>query len=400
MRTTDLIRNVRTAGLRTRSALEFKLQLVSSIALGLAALTTTVALTGCHSPGRRFNPYIPETYKPLDLSQVILTNQVGSDLLKPSTKPFTLGPGDRLEIEVLGDPLSRTATAVGPDGKIYFHLLPGIDVWGLTLAETKSVLEQRLTEFIKEPPTVGITLRGVESRRVWLLGRFTTPGVYTMPAPMTVLEAIAMAGGTMSMTGTREAGTAMTGEEIADLRRAFVMRKGQRLPVDFRKLLLEGDLAQNIYLEPDDFLYFPTATAREVTVLGAVGQPRSVPYFQGLSLVGAIAHAGGTVDEAYWNHVAILRGSLSEPYVAIVDYKDMAQGRAADVPLEAGDIVYVPYTPYRYLTRYADLIVKTFVGSVAINEGTRAVIRDAGDTRVVVPLQPVGGGATATPVVR
>ena len=331
---------------------------------------------------------------------MLLTNQVDGNLLKASEKPFTLGPGDRLELEVMGDIGSRTATTVGPDGKIYFHLLPGIDVWGLTLGETKALLEKQLTEFIKEPPTVSITLRGVESRRVWLLGRLTTPGVYNMAAPMTVLEAIAMAGGTMSMAGTREEGTAMTGEEVADLRRAFIMRKGQTLPVDFRKLLQEGDLSQNIYLEADDFIYFPTATMREVTVLGAVGQPRTVPYYEGMTLVAAIAHAQGTVDEAYWHHVALVRGSLSEPHVGIVDYKDMAQGRVPDVKLEPGDIIYVPYSPYRYLTRYADLIVRTFVGTVAINEGTRAVVRDAGQTGVVIP---VGGGSApipASPVIR
>ena len=355
------------------------------------------AVNGCYSPGKPFNPYIPETYKPLDLTQVTLTNQLEAELLKPSAKLFTLGPGDRLELEVLGDPTSRTQTSVGPDGKIYFHLLPGIDVWGLTLAETKAVLERELTQFIKEPPTVSITLRGVESKHVWLLGRLNAPGVYPMPAPMRILEAIALAGGTLSTTGTRETGAGLTGEEIADLRRSFVMRKGKVLPVDFKKLLQDGDLSQNIYLEADDFIYFPSATAREVTVLGAVGQPRSVPYQEGLSLVGVIAHAGGTADEAYVHHVAIVRGSLSEPFVGIVDYKDMATGRAPDVPVEPGDIVYVPYKPYRYLSRYADLILKTFVGSVAINEGARAVVKDAASTGVVIP---VGGGSAVAPVVR
>ena len=221
-----------------------------------------------------------------------------------------------------------------------------------------------------------------------------------MAAPMTVLEAIALAGGTMSLAGSRESGAAQTGEEIADLRRAFVMRKGKMLPVDFERLLTKGDLSQNIYLEPDDFIYFPSATAREVFVLGAVVQPRSVPYQEGLTLVAAVAHAQGLASEAYKHHVAILRGSLSEPAVGITDYKDIATGKARDVLLEPGDIVYVPYSPYRYLYRYADLIVKTFVGSVAINEGARAVIKDAGRTGVVIPIGGGSGVAPITPVTR
>jgi protein involved in polysaccharide export with SLBB domain len=314
--------------------------------------------------------------------------------LKPSGRSYVLGPGDKLELEVLGDLTTKTITTVGPDGRVYFHLLPGLDVWGLTLAETKALLEKELGQFIKDKPVVSVTLRGADSKKIWLLGRFTTPGVYSMPAPMTVLEAFALAGGTMSMAGQRDSGAAMTGEEVADLRRAFVMRHGERLPVDLQRLLTEGDLTQNIYLEPDDFIYVPTATMREVTVLGAVAQPRTIPYVQGMSLIRAIAHANGTVPEAYQHHVAIVRGSLSEPRVGIVDYRDIAMGKLPDVVLEPGDIVYVPYGPYRYLVRYADLILRTFMNTVAINEGTRAVSSDANRTGVVIPI---GGGPSAAP---
>lgn len=361
---------------------------------GGVALLGLLLLAGCIRPGPRFNPYVPRTYQETTFSQVAFTNHKASaELLKPSPAPFTLGPGDKLEMEILGDPTSKTQTTVGADGKVYFHLLPGLDVWGLTLAETKALLEKELNRFIKEQPTVSVTLRGVESRKVWLLGRFTTPGVYTMPAPMTVLEAFAIAGGTMSMAGQRDSGAALTGEEVADLRRAFVIRKGERLSVDLHRLLNEGDLSQNIYLEPDDFIYVPTATAREITVLGAVAQPRTVPYVEGMGLIHAIAHANGPAPEAYQHHVAVVRGSLSDPRVGIIDYKDIATGRMPDVKLEPGDIVYMPYGPYRYLVRYADLILRTFVNTVAINEGTQAV--DAQETSVVIPI---GGGATPAPL--
>lgn len=360
---------------------------------GLVGLVGIVLLAGCYNPGPKFNPYIPKTYTETTFSQVTVTNKVASDLLKPSPAFFTLGPGDKLELEVLGDATTKTLTTVGPDGKIYFHLLPGLDVWGLTLAETKVLIEKELAQFIKDQPVVSVTLRGVESKRVWLLGRFTAPGVFNMAAPMTILEAFAMAGGTMSMAGQRDTGGSMTGEEVADLRRAFVIRNGERLPVDFDRLLNHGDLSQNIYLQPDDFIYVPSATAREITVLGAVVQPRTVPYVEGMGLIRAIAHASGTAPEAYQHHVAIVRGSLSEPRVGIIDYKDIATGRMPDVQLEPGDIVYVPYGPYRLLVRYADLILKTFVSSVAINEGTRAVRSDFGQTGVVIPI----GGITPAP---
>jgi len=361
--------------------------------------TVLVLLAGCLNPGPKFNPYIPTTYQENTFTQVKLTNAVPqADLLKPSPSPFTLGPGDKLELELMGDLTTKTLTTVGPDGRIYFHLLQGVDVWGLTLPETKALLEKELGQFVKDQPVVLVTLRGVESKRIWLLGRFSTPGVFNLSAPTTVLEAFAMAGGLMSMAGQRDSSAAMTGQEVGDLRRAFVMRKGERLPVDLDRLINKGDLSQNIYLEPDDFVYVPSSTAKEVTVLGAVAQPRSVPYVEGMGLIQVIAHANGTVPEAYQHHVAIVRGSLSEPRVGIVDYRDIAMGKMPDVKLEAGDIVYVPYGPYRYLVRYADLVLRTFLNTVAVNEGTRAVRSDAGKAGVVIPIS--GGGTTpATSVI-
>src|SRR5277367_1905104 len=68
---------------------------------------------------------------------VTMTNHVDAELLRPASEPFTLGPGDSIEIEIVGQPITRAITAVGPDGKIYFYLLPGLDVWGLTLDQTR-----------------------------------------------------------------------------------------------------------------------------------------------------------------------------------------------------------------------------------------------------------------------
>ncbi|MDB6066365.1 MAG: Polysaccharide export protein [Pedosphaera sp.] len=352
-------------------------------------------LTGCQHPGPRFDPYAHFPGSAADLSGVTVTNQLNPDLLRPPSEPFTLGPGDRLEIEELEETNSRAISEVGPDGKIYFYLLPGLDVWGLTLPQTRSLLEQNLSQFMREPPHVSLVLRGVESRRIWLLGRVQTPGVYYMTNSTTLLEAIALAGGTQSSTGTKELAAGGVIEELADLRRSFVVRKGRALPVDFHRLVVEGDLSQNIYLEPDDFVYFPPATAKEVYVIGAVGQPRAVPYMEGMTLASAIANCYGTAKEAYLSHVAVVRGSLTEPKVAIIDYKSVIKGETPDVLLQPHDIVYVPYEPYRYLVRYVNLIVNTFASSVAINEGARAVSANFAPAGVFLPI---GGGATAIPV--
>lgn len=311
-------------------------------------------------------------------------------LLRPPAEPFTLGPGDRLEIEVLGDVATRSRLVVGPDGKIYFYVLPGLDVWGLSLADTQALLSRELKNFVREPQPIAITLRAVESQRIWVLGRLVTPGVYPLAGPTTLLEALSLAGGPVSassftsLTNASGLGTRGATDEAADLGRSFVIREGRLLPVDFNRLLREGDLSQNIYLRSDDFVYLPSAKAQEIHVLGAVRQSKTVNFTSRLTLTQAVANAGGTVKDAYTSQVAIVRGSLANPQIAIIDYKSVTRGQAADVLLEPQDIVYVPYTPYRTITRYANLVLDTFVRAVGANEGARAVSGDAEAVRVNV----------------
>src|ERR1051326_3138395 len=106
---------------------------------------------------------------------VALASKLDPGWLQPPSDPFTLGPGDRLEIEVIGDATSKTTTIVGPDGKIYFGILPGIDVWGATLTQAKALIEDGLSKYVREKPQVTIVLRGIESKRIWVLGRVQAP---------------------------------------------------------------------------------------------------------------------------------------------------------------------------------------------------------------------------------
>src|SRR5947208_11202933 len=81
----------------------------------------------------------------------VATNPVSPDahpldpaLLERPASDFTLGPGDQVDIEVLGDAATREHTQVGPDGKIYFYILPGLDVWGMTLPQTRELIANEL----------------------------------------------------------------------------------------------------------------------------------------------------------------------------------------------------------------------------------------------------------------
>ena len=335
----------------------------------LLASLAWVLVTGCESTAKHFDPRAPAEVATHFVDGVD-QNKVQPEWLRPPSAPFTLGPGDKLDIEMLGKGGGRTLVFVCPDGKIYYDLLPGVDVWGLTLSQARDLLDRQLSTYYREPQVV-VTLRAVGSKRIWVLGRLNDTGIFPLTQPTTVIGAISMAHGlfTSRFTGTTE--------ELADMEHSFVVRGGRMLPVNFKKLLREGDMSQNIYLQPDDFIYLPSALSKEIYVLGAVKQPRPLGFMDDITLAGAIAKAEGPLPNAYLSHVAIVRGSLTEPKIAVVNYHAILLGRARDIKLEPRDIIYVPTSPAEVVNKYLNLIITTFVRTVAANEGARAASKSA-----------------------
>ena len=77
----------------------------------------------------------------------------------------------------------------------------------------------------------------------------------------------------------------------------------------------------------------------------------------------------------------------------VVNYKAILSGNGVDVPLEPGDIIYVPLTPYRFLSDYANLIVNSFVTAWSADMGVRFVEGTKANVGIAVP---VSQGATKT----
>src|SRR6185295_7414910 len=102
--------------------------------------------------------------------------------------------------------------------------LPGISLWGLTIPESRSLLQKETAKYNRAPPDLVINLKGVASQRVWFLGA-VSPGLYPLSSPTTLLEAVATLGGVPT------AGT----DDAIDFSRSFVLRNGKFLPVDFER---------------------------------------------------------------------------------------------------------------------------------------------------------------------
>ncbi len=345
-------------------------------------LTLLLVMTGCRTRGPKFDPLAPAGFE-ADFSSAGLTNRIDPSMLKASTDPFRLGPGDVIEIETIGEAKSTVVVPVGPDGKIYYNLLPALSVWGLSLAETRALVQREMAKFTRAMPELVINVRGIASKRVWVLGEVNSPGVYSLAMPTTLLDALAASGSSQgaqsSANGGNNSGGDATGrggrgrgidDGSADYSRSFVLRNGKRLPVDFDRLLKGGDLTQNIFLEPDDFIFVRPVELANIYLLGAVGAPQIFPYRRDLTVSDLLITAGGTVKYAQGGRVVIVRGGLTDPKIAMVDYHAIVTGKQVNVRLQPGDIVYVPFTPFRRLAQLVEEVVDQFVRTVAVNEAT------------------------------
>jgi polysaccharide biosynthesis/export protein len=342
----------------------------------LGSITLILLLAGC-ATGPKFDPgSLPPT---VGFNPVEAPNRPTPEMLSPPAEPFRLGVGDLVEIEVLEAAGTRRVCKIMPDGLLYFDLLPGFHADGLTLTELSDQLAVELAHHYRSPQ-VGVILRGVNSRRVWVLGRVNTPGLYPLDRPTTLLEALARSGG---LFASRFSGTT---EELADLKHSFIVRDGSMLPVDFYTLLREGDMGQNVYLKNGDYIYLPSALSQQIYVLGAVNKPRAVGFMDQVTLVSVIASAFDVLPNAHTRRILVIRGRFTAPEVAVVDYDAIRRGAAPDIPLEPGDIVWVPEAPWTNLARYTRIVLDTFVRTVAANEGARFAVPDAPNVNINIPL--------------
>lgn len=243
---------------------------------------------------------------------------------------YLIGAADVLFISVLGSKELDTVASVTPGGKISFPLVGDVQAAGLTAEELADALTRMLSEKIKSP-VVSVSLREINSYRVYVLGGVAKPGVLSSKSQITLLQALALAGGLTPG---------------ADLTLGYVARANKRLDADFRKLVMQGDLSQNIILKPEDVVVVPASPKNAVFVMGEVRNPGTIPLEQegGYTILQVLARAGGFSQFAKPSRTVIIREEGSGKQIIPVDVQkiiDNPQG-ANDVVLKPGDVVFVP----------------------------------------------------------
>jgi len=112
----------------------------------------------------------------------------------PDTPAYVIQPNDLLEIVVWGEPdISRTVL-VRPDGRISLPLVQDLQASELTPVELKEQMENRLKEYV-DSPNVTVIIQAIQSYKVYVIGKIQNPGGIVVAKPITVLQALTLAGG-------------------------------------------------------------------------------------------------------------------------------------------------------------------------------------------------------------
>ncbi|MBK9036121.1 MAG: polysaccharide biosynthesis/export family protein [Myxococcales bacterium] len=121
----------------------------------------------------------------------------------PRNAEWILGVGDQISINVWENPGLTTEATIRPDGNITMPLVGDLHAVGETPSSLKAMIRGRLTDFVKlgSGSEITVAVRGANSYRFTIVGEVTRPGVVQLGYYVTVVEAIAMAGGFTRFAG-------------------------------------------------------------------------------------------------------------------------------------------------------------------------------------------------------
>ena len=273
-------------------------------------------------------------------------------------KHLTLGPGDVLTFNLYGSPeLALTDVAIGPDGRIDYLEATNVMAAGLTIDELRAKVDDELKKFRRAPHSI-ISPVTFKSKKYYVLGKVATKGVFTLDRPVTVLEALARAHGLENALVDRHL------VELTDFAHSFLARAGKLYPLNFERLFQQGDLSQNIAVEPGDYIYFAPGDVKEVYVVGEVRLPGPVTYTPNLTIISAITQRGGFTPRAFRARVMVVRGSLNHANRFVANAHAILDADSVDTTLQPRDIIFVNSRPFIKVEEAADLAATAFIQSI------------------------------------
>ncbi|MEZ4651697.1 MAG: SLBB domain-containing protein [Candidatus Eisenbacteria bacterium] len=240
---------------------------------------------------------------------------------------YTLGPGDRLGIYLWGDPPISFDTRVTLEGKVVLPQVGEADVLGKDLKAAEAEIARLLARRYRNQR---VTLALLQLRRfqVHVTGQVELPGGVLASAADRVLDAIALAGGSLDGAGLRR--VLIKGANGTD-RRADIFRYLRTGEIESNPPLRDGDIVVVPYRGPQVFLY------------GAVSEPGGYEFLENDTLAELVQLAGGMTEDADPDSVEVTRfvdGVRTERFYLSFQGREELEA-ASDFVLREGDQVQI-----------------------------------------------------------
>ncbi|MBS1955892.1 MAG: SLBB domain-containing protein [Cyanobacteria bacterium SZAS-4] len=296
------------------------------------------------------------------------------------TQEYVLGPGDVMSVTDLSSeddkPASTALAPVLPDGTAVINYCGVIEAAGLSLRQINELVNEKAKKWYVRPEII-INLAKQRATQVYLLGELQHPGLYSPDSgggkggtdatgDMGGGESGGKgggsgAGGAASSIFTVSSALEMAGglKDTADIRHIHVTRlhPKQVLDVDLWKLMLDGDVSEDLVLQPGDVVYVPkggadfnsadfgkvVSNSNKVRVMGAFKSPGLISMSGDDDILSVIARAGGLADYAKTGWVYLARtsrdGSIKTEKVPIGQKAINNPESRARVKVRPGDVL-------------------------------------------------------------
>lgn len=271
----------------------------------------------------------------------------------------TLGPEDLISLQVYGAPEFSRTVRVSADGGIKLPMIAApIFVKGLLPAEAERTVAEALDHAgLLVNPAVTITVGEYHSRPVTVVGSVKTPTIFQVVGAVTLLDALARAGGLATDAGPW----------------VIVTRNDQLPPqrIPLKPLIDATDPALNIRLVGNENVRVPAVLT--MVIEGNVAHPGVYPVLDPMvnnTVTSAIAQAGGLAPFADHKAFIYRTDDNGDRHTLAVPLWEILQRRKQDVALLPHDTLYIPDSPRR---RIAATTVQALTG-VGTTAATTAII--------------------------
>lgn len=174
--------------------------------------------------------------------------QKGATSDKPTTDletartTYRIGPLDVLIIRVWENPNLTGTYDVRSDGMLSMQLIGEVKASNLTVEQLKAELGKRIIEAGQKNPDVDVQVARVNSKKYYVTGAVRKTGEFPLPEPITVLDAIILAGGP---------------SDFAKQTKCYLLRDGHKWEFNYKNLLTGKDMSKNYVVFPGDRIVMP-----------------------------------------------------------------------------------------------------------------------------------------------